>query len=197
MDPIVVKAMARAAQAVPDMLNDLPFGRLSNGWFIPPPTIGDSGTDYMIRAVIARIGLTANAPKEAVYFAGKGILDSEGNQLTGAKKYTMTFKQTPPYIEPGFWQLRMWDGVSCYPVPNPINRYVFGSDIKDAKKNPDGSLTVYIQADSPGKDKESNWLPSPGGSMTMVISSYAPGPAMVKSLSDPNAYIPPAVVPAR
>jgi len=55
------------------------------GWFIPPPTIGGSGTDYMIRAIIARIGLTANAPKEAVYFAGMGMLDSDGNPLTGEK----------------------------------------------------------------------------------------------------------------
>src|SRR5215472_2292561 len=59
---------------------------------------------------------------------------------------------------------------------NPINRYVFGSDNTDAKRNADGSFTVYIQNSSPGKDKEANWLPSPKGSMRLVISSYAPGP---------------------
>jgi hypothetical protein len=95
------------------------------------------------RAIIARIGLTANAFKEAVYFAGKGMLDTDGNPLTGEKNYTITFKETPLYIPLGFWQLRMWDGVSCWPVANPINRYVFGSDNKDAKRNPDGSLTIY------------------------------------------------------
>ena len=121
------------------------------------------------------------------------MLDSDGNPLTGAKKYTITFKETPPYIKPGFWQLRMWDGTNCYPVANPINRYVIGSDV-DMKKNPDGSVTIYIQTDSPGKDKESNWLPSPMGSMIMVISAYAPGPAMVETLSNPNAYVPPPVV---
>jgi hypothetical protein len=193
VDPIVLKSMERAAQAIPKQLNDLPFGRLTNGWFIPPPTIGDSGTNYEIRAIIARIGLTANTPKEAVYFAGKEMLDSDGNPLTGAKKYTITFKETPPFIKPGFWQLRMWDGTTCYPIANPINRYVIGSDV-DMKRNPDGSVTIYIQADSPGKDKESNWLPSPRGSMMMVISAYAPGPAMVESLSNPNAYVPPPVV---
>jgi hypothetical protein len=149
----------------------------------------------MIRAIIARIGLTANAPKEAVYFAGTGMLDTDGNPLTGEKNYTMTFKETPPYIPPGFWQLRMWDAKTCYPIANPINRYVFGSDNKDAKRNADGSLTVYIQNQSPGKDKEANWLPSPKGSMTLVISSYAPGPGMVQALAgDPKGYVPPPVV---
>jgi len=195
LDPVTLRAMTRAAQTTPDMLNHLPFGRLENGWFIPPPTIGDSGTDYMIRAIIARVGLTANAPKEAVYFAGFGMLDSDGNPVTGDKNYTMTFKETPPYIPPGFWQLRMWDGVSCYPVANPINRYVFGSDNTDAKRNADGSLTVYIQNQNPGKDKEANWLPSPKGSMRLVISSYAPGPGMVAALSGgPNGYVPPPIV---
>lgn len=87
----------------------------------------------------------------------------------------------------------MWDGTSCYPIADPINRYVIGSDV-DMKRNPDGSVTIYIQADSPGKDKESNWLPSPRESMILVISAYAPGPAMVESLSNPSAYIPPPVV---
>jgi hypothetical protein len=68
---------------------------LTNGWFIPPPTIGDPKTDYKIRAVVARMGLTANTPPEAVYLGG--MFDADGNRLTGTKRYTMTFKKTPPY----------------------------------------------------------------------------------------------------
>jgi len=128
-----------------------------------------------------------------VYF--DDTLDSEGNPLTGAKKYTMTFKQTPPFHEPSFWALRMFDATNSYPVPNPINRYVLGSDYPDMKKNSDGSLTIYLQADNPGGDKEANWLPAPRGPFLLILGTYAPGEAMIESLSDPKAYVPPPAVP--
>jgi hypothetical protein len=192
VDPIVLQAMARAATTIPSMPNTIPFGRLSNGWSIPPPTIGDSRTDYKIRAIIARVGLTANTPKEAVYF--DATLDGDGNSLTGAKNYTMTFKQTPPFIEPSFWALRMFDATNSYPVPNPITRYVLGSDYPDMKKNSDGSVTIYLQNTNPGKDKEANWLPAPTGPFLLILGTYAPGQAMIDSLSNPSAYVPPAAV---
>jgi hypothetical protein len=94
VDSIVLEAMARAAKDIQPMMNSLPFGRLTNGWFIPPPTIGDPQTDYKIRAIVARVGLTANTPKEAVYL--DGMLGSDGEPLTGAKRYTMTFQKPPP-----------------------------------------------------------------------------------------------------
>jgi hypothetical protein len=134
-------------------MNSLPFGRLTNGWFIPPPTIGDPKTDYKIRAIVARVGLTANTPKEAVYL--DGMLDSDREPLTGAKRYTMTFQKSPPYIKPAFWALRMFDATNSYPVPNPLNRYVLGSDYPDMKYNADGSLTIYLQADKPGEGQGS------------------------------------------
>ena len=192
VDPIVLKEMANAAKEIPDLMNTIPFGRLENGWFIPPPTIGDPRTDYMIRAIVARVGLTANAPREAVYL--DGMLDADGNRLTGAKRYTMTFKQTPPFHEPSFWALRMFDAKNSYPVPNPLNRYVLGSDYPDMKKNPDGSLTIYLQADNPGKDKEANWLPTPVGPFLYILGTYAPGDALIESLSNPSAYTPPPAV---
>jgi DNA sulfur modification protein DndE len=193
VDPIVLKAMAKAATDIQPMMNTLPFGRLTNGWFIPPSTIGDPKTDYKIRAIVARVGLTANTPKEAVYF--DGTLDGDGNPLTGAKNYTMTFQKTPPFHEPSFWALRMFDATNSYPVPNPINRYVLGSDYPDMKKNPDGSLTIYLQNTSPGKDKEMNWLPAPAGPFLLILGTYAPGQAVIDSLSNPSAFVaPPAVV---
>ncbi len=192
VDPIVLKAMASAATEIPGLMNTIPFGRLENGWFIPPPTIGDPRTDYMIRAIVARVGLTANAPREAVYL--DGMLDADGNRLTGAKRYTMTFKQTPPFHEPSFWALRMFDAKNSYPVPNPLNRYVLGSDYPDMKKNPDGSLTIYLQADNPGKDKEANWLPTASGPFLYILGTYAPGDALIESLSNPSAYTPPPAV---
>ena len=60
----------------------------------------------------------------------------------------MTFTKPPLYIEPAFWALRMFDATNSYPVPNPLNRYVLGSDYPDMKYNADGSLTIYLQADN-------------------------------------------------
>jgi hypothetical protein len=108
------------------------------------------------RAFIARVGLTANTPYEAVYWGNKS--DSEGHRMTGNSKYEMHFEQAIPYIEPGFWSVTLYDAENNYTVANPINRYMLGSDTP-LKKNPDGSFTIYVQSDNPGPDKESNWLP--------------------------------------
>jgi hypothetical protein len=87
----------------------------------------------------------------------------------------------------------MFDATNSYPVPNPLHRYVLGSDY-DMKRNSDGSVTIYLQADSPGKDKEANWLPAPRGPFVLIIGTYAPGDAIIESLSNPKAYTPPPVV---
>jgi hypothetical protein len=88
----------------------------------------------------------------------------------------------------------MFDAENSYPVPNPLNRYVLGSDYPDMKHNTDGSLTIYLQADNPGKDKEANWLPTPRGPFLVILGTYAPGEALIETLSNPNAFIPPPAV---
>jgi DNA sulfur modification protein DndE len=85
----------------------------------------------------------------------------------------------------------MFDATNSYPVPNPINRYVLGSDYPDMKQNADGSLTMYLQNTSPGADKESNWLPTPKGPFLMILAPYAPGQAFIDQTRDPKAYTPP------
>jgi hypothetical protein len=62
------------------------------------------------------------------------------------------------------------------------------------KYNADGSLTIYLQANNPGKDKETNWLPAPNGPFLVILGTYAPGEALIDSLSNPSAYIPPPAV---
>jgi hypothetical protein len=165
---------------------------VSNEWFIPPATIGDSKTAYEIRAIIARVGRPLTRPKKQ--FISMTPWTVREAPLLMQKKYTTTFKQTPPFIEPAFWALRMFDATNSYPVPNPINRYVLGSDYPDMKKNADGSLTIYLQADDPGGDKEANWLPAPRGPFLLILGTYAPGQTLIESLSDPKAYVPPAAV---
>lgn len=191
--PEVLEAMAEASKNISSQLAHIKFGTFYKGAFFPPPSIGDSGNDYLTRAIIARVGLTANVPKEAIYWMYP--LDSKGDQLTGAKKYTMTFKGEIPYYEPGFWSITMYDATNNYTVPNPINRYMIGNDTKDLKKNADGSFTIYIQKDSPGADKESNWLPAPAGGFYLTPRAYAPKPEAINLLTDINSWPVPGVDP--
>ncbi|WP_242606196.1 DUF1254 domain-containing protein [Legionella cincinnatiensis] len=193
VSPIILESMKRAAQEIGPLNANLPLGMFVNGWFIPPPDIGNAKNNYYLRAIIARVGLTANIPREAIYFMTKR--DSESNDLLSSKKYTITFKQLPPYIAPGFWSLTLYNLHNNYTVENPIHRYSLGSD-NQMKRNADGSLTIYIQNTSPGKDKEANWLPSSkdGQPFYLILRSYAPGKAIVDSLSDSKAFTVPAVI---
>ena len=91
----------------------------------------------------------------------------------------------------------MYDAENNYTIPNPLNRYMLGSDTPDMKKNADGSFTIYIQKDSPGKDKEANWLPAPPGPFYLIPRAYAPAQATINILSDVTSWPVPAVVPVK
>ncbi|MFA4901644.1 MAG: DUF1254 domain-containing protein [Desulfobaccales bacterium] len=192
---VVVEAMQEGAKNIGPMLASQPIGTFYQGAFIPPPTIGNSGTDYRTRAIVARVGLTANTPDEAIYWMYP--LDSERNYLTGAKQYAMTFKEGLPYIPPGFWSLTIYDAKNNYTILNPLNRYMLGSDTPGMKKNPDGSFTIYIQKDNPGPDKEANWLPAGDGPFYLIVRSYAPTQQALDILTNVKAWPVPAVVPVK
>jgi hypothetical protein len=146
----------------------------------------------LTRAVIARVSLTANIPREAIYM--QTTVDRDGNALMGARRYTVHFTKLPPFNKPGFWSLTLYDFKNNYTVVNPINRYALGSDNKEMKVNADGSLTIYVQKDSPGPDKQANWLPAPSGPFYLTLRAYVPGEAMIRSLTNPKAYPRPSVV---
>jgi len=101
---------------------------------------------------------------------------ANGEVLDGSRhKYTLTFAkgQLPPVN--AFWSITMYDGKTQLLIQNPINRYLVNSPmLPTMKKNADGSLTLYIQKDSPGKDKESNWLPAPDAPIYLVMRLYWP-----------------------
>ncbi len=193
LSPQVLEAMQEAAQNIGSMLASQPIGTFYRGAFLPPPTIGNPGTDYRTRAIVARVGLTANTPDEAVYWMYP--LDNAGNYLAGTKQYTMTFKEKLPYIQPGFWSLTIYDAKNNYTIPNPLKRYMLGSDTPEMKANPDGSFTIYIQKDNPGPDKEANWLPSGDGPFYLIARSYAPTQQTMDILTNIKAWPVPAVVP--
>jgi len=102
--------------------------------------------------------------------------DVDGQSLDGSKSnYTLTFAkgEYPPVN--AFWSVTMYDGKTQLLIENPINRYLINSPmLPDMTTDADGSLTLYIQKDSPGKDKESNWLPAPNGPIYLVMRLYWP-----------------------
>ena len=140
-----------------------------NAWGFTTKT-GIYGTDYPMRALVTAIGLGANRPQDAVY--PTSLKDSERRAYEGSSKYVMHFPKghLPPVH--GFWSLTMYNDKYFF-VTNPINRYSISARQK-LKSNPDGSTDLYIQKDSPGPDKESNWLPAPAGKFVLMLRMYWP-----------------------
>src|SRR5215470_12227244 len=140
-----------------------------NGWMYDSVT-GVYGTDYLNRAFITAIGLGANRIQDAVY--PTSLKDAEGNAYDGANKYVIHIPkgQLPPVR--GFWSITMYDA-NYFFVANPINRYSISAR-QSLKANPDGSIDLYIQNQSPGADKESNWLPAPKDKFILMLRMYWP-----------------------
>jgi len=140
-----------------------------NGWGYTTKA-GLYGTDYFMRALVTAIGLGANRPQDAIY--PTSLKDDDGKAYDGANKYVMHFAKghLPPVS--GFWSLTMYDS-NYFFVANPINRYSVSAR-QNLKLNRDGSVDLYIQKDSPGADKEANWLPAPSGKFILMLRMYWP-----------------------
>jgi hypothetical protein len=152
------------------------IGKSVNGWHVGS-AFGNRAFyngDWLLRAAAAKAGIYGNDAAEAMYPMAKMLAD--GTPLDGSKhRYTLTFPkgEYPPVN--AFWSVTMYDGKTQLLIKNPIDRYLINSPMLPAmKKNKDGSLTLYIQKDSPGKDKEPNWLPAPDGPIYMVMRLYWP-----------------------
>jgi hypothetical protein len=174
-DPAVKQALIDAfIEADKDIIN--PFFRwdhngvpAGNGWNSPVNN-AQWGTDYLNRTATAKSNMYDNRPSETKYIYRD--LDSDGRQLEGKYNYTVTFAkgQEPPVK--GFWSLTVYNDKHLF-HPNPLKRYSLGTKSKSFMKyNPDGSLTLYFGATSPGKDKETNWVPSPEGMFSLYIRAY-------------------------
>jgi hypothetical protein len=143
--------------------------KLEHGWIFTTKT-GLYGQNYIQRALITAIGLGANRPQDAVYPTSEG--PSVFESYTGEKKYVMHFEkgQLPP--AQGFWSITMYDKGYFF-VANPLNRYSISAR-EDLKPNADGSTDLYIQNESPGADKEFNWLPAPKDKFILMMRLYWP-----------------------
>jgi hypothetical protein len=152
------------------------LGENANGWDFSMKN-GRFGEDYLVRSAIAFRSLAGNAPEEAIYF--NADKDASGQPLDGANAYTMRFEkgQLPPVN--GFWSLTMYDGKTFFMVENPKKRYSIGSQTPGLQFAADGSLTLYIQHDTPGPSREANWLPAPVGAFDVHLRTYVPQPALL------------------
>jgi hypothetical protein len=146
------------------------LARVANNWSMNTDTVGVYGNYYLKRAIIADVGLGANLPQDAIYPLNLG--DQAGRPLDGANKYALHFdKSTLPPVD-AFWSVTLYD-LEGYQVANPINRFPLSSWMP-FKYDPDGSLTLYVQNENPGKDKEANWLPAPKAPFNLTMRLYAP-----------------------
>jgi hypothetical protein len=193
LDPAVAKGLTGVPKPAQDKIIGWVKGgiaagdaTLANGWFFTTKT-GSYGTNYRIRALVTAIGLGANLPQDAVYPTSEGPDDLK--KYNGENKYVMRFKkgETPPVN--AFWSLTMYDADYFF-VPNPLNRYTL-SQRNTFKANADGSVDLYLQNESPGKNKEQNWLPTPKGKFILMLRLYWPKDKP-PSILDGTWTIPPA-----
>ncbi len=140
-----------------------------HGWGVMY-NIGTYGTDYTTRAMVAYIGIGANLPEDALY--PTAFVDAHGNPLNGKNNYRIHFAkgQLPPAN--AFWSITLYDAQS-FLAKNSLNRYSL-NDQDPLHFNPDGSLDVYIQHESPGVNKQANWLPAPQGAFNLTMRLYWP-----------------------
>jgi hypothetical protein len=172
VDPAVKTALESVpADARKLMAWKLPtLARVVNEWSMNTDTMGVYGNYYLKRAIVAQLGLGANVPEDAVYPLNIG--DETGRPLDGTSNYTIHFdKEALPPVS-AFWSITLYDQQG-YQVANSLNRFAVSSWMP-FEYGPDGSLDLYFQSESPGADKEANWLPAPKGPFNLTMRLYAP-----------------------
>lgn len=172
------RGLARAARDAHKMMldarDDLKGGTTVNGWRRSPEHGGRMGKNgqYFVRGVTNFRGILANDPEETIYFgAYKDILERPLDASQYSYEITYAKGEEPPVD--AFWSLALYE-MNTNVFDNFLNRYAIGDRTQGLKRNDDGSLTIYIQSESPGSDKEPNWLPAPGGRFTMTMRAYLP-----------------------
>lgn len=172
LSPEELTALDSGARRGPETLHDL-LARAESanaGGWAAHRGLGGYGTDYAKRAVITLVGYEANLDADALY--PHATHDADGRPFDGAHTYVLHFDadRTPPVD--GFWSLTIMNERHLF-ADNPLNRYAIG-DRSGRRTNPDGSLDIYVQHDSPGPDRESNWFPAPAGSFNVFLRLYWP-----------------------
>lgn len=169
----LVRAAATANLIIEDTFAN--SARIHNGWRYSMGG-GRAGHDLPLLAAFASYSFGANVPEEIMYPNCR--VDADHQPLSGANKYVLRFEhgQAPPVAV--FWNMSMYDDKQFF-IENDFKRYSIGSTTDGLKADTDGSITIYIQRDDPGPDKQSNWLPAPEGSFNLTMRLYgAQGPIL-------------------
>jgi hypothetical protein len=184
VDEATRRGLARAAQEGRALLAGLMdaggASKRVNGWKYPPPTMGRAGLadDFVTRGALQCFGgIIANDPEEAVYLFVSA--DADGQPLSGEHRYELRF---PPGQLPkvnAFWSLTLY-GQDTNFVANPLDRYSLGDRTRGVKPDADGGLTIDVQHESPGAEREPNWLPAPTDTFYMVLRAYMPAEEIVR-----------------
>jgi hypothetical protein len=146
------------------------LARVVNYWSMNTDTMGVYGNYYLKRAIVAKEGLGANLPEDAIYPLNLG--DDAGRPLDGANKYVLHFEKASLPPVDAFRSVTLYDPEG-YQVANALSRFAISSWMP-LSYGADGSLDLYLQNESPGKDNETNWLPAPKGSFNLTMRLYAP-----------------------
>jgi len=156
--------------------------RVANGWSMNTDTMGVYGNYYLKRAIVSQLGLGANLPEDAIY--PLNLADENGKPLDGSNKYTIHFdKGAQPPVN-AFWSITLYDAEG-FQVGNALNRFAVSSWMP-FKYNADGSLDLFFQNESPGKDKEANWLPAPKAAFNLTMRLYSPKPEALTGKWNPS-----------
>jgi hypothetical protein len=171
-NPAIRKALENAREDAQQLMAwKVPtLARVVNGWSMNTDTMGVYGNYYLKRAIVAQLGLGANLPEDAIYPIN--LADESGKPLDGANRYTLHFSKTDMPPAEAFWSVTLYDA-DGFQVANPLNRFAVSSWMP-FKYGADGSLDLYFQNDSPGADREANWLPAPKGPFNLTMRLYAP-----------------------
>ena len=187
-DPELREAIVQGASDAQAAINArISVGPFRDGWSVPDPNIGRAGPHILSRATCQLTQLGAFPREEAIYFFA--LRDGENNFLNGSNKYILTFPQgqLPPLEQYGFWSLTMYTEFFLL-VDNPLNRYILRPDTPGLTHAPDGSLTLYLQAEKPEGVPEGNWLPAPRDAFSVALRTYLPQ----KSIQD-GTWFPPKI----
>lgn len=172
VDPVARQALESAPESGQNMMTwkVATLARVANGWSMNTDTMGVYGNFYLKRAIVTQVGLGANLPEDAIY--PLNLTDDSGKPLDGAGKYTITFDRNSLPPVNAFWSVTLYDAEG-FQVANGLDRFAVSSWMP-FKYDPDGSLTLYFQNESPGQDKEANWLPAPKGPFNLTMRLYSP-----------------------
>ena len=148
-------------------------------WIYYGDPIGDFGTAYTYRAMVALMGLGANTTDVAIY--PKTDVDSTGAVLTGKKTYTLHIGAEPPTKEKGFWSVTAY-GEDDFLIDNAIDRYCV-NDRSGLHRNPDGSIDIILSKEAP--EDTTNWLPVGEGDFHLFLRIYKPDTAALEGWQPP------------